>query len=82
MLKYRVLKEIPMRTSHVSVKNQVKEAAKQIKEKSTKRPTKIDILYFDEMFVNKKNIWLQTAVDQKSKILIAFEIGTKDIKLF
>ena len=54
MLKYRVLKEIPMRTSHVSVKNQVKEAAKQIKEKSTKRPTKIDILYFDEMFVNKK----------------------------
>ena len=60
----------------------MKKAAKQIKEKSTKRSEKTYILLFDKMCVNFKNIWLWTAVDRKSKELTGFEIGTRDTRYF
>ena len=54
---------------------------KQIKEKSTKTPTKIYIFLLDKMCV-KKNDSLWTAVDRKSKELIGFGIGIIDTRHF
>lgn len=71
-----------MYTGFVSVINWVKKAAKQIKEESTKRSTKTDILGLYEMCVNLKNILLRAAVDRKSEELIVFEIKMRDTSHF
>ena len=41
-----------------------------------------DILKFDGICLNFKNIALWTAVDRKTKELVGFEVGTRETKYF
>ncbi len=49
-------------------------------EEVPKKGEKVDVLELDELCVNKKNIWLWTAVDRATKRLVAFQIGTRETK--
>ena len=70
-----------LKVSHVSVINWVKMVGAKL-EKVHKKDEKGEVLELDELYVNKKNIWLWTAVDRATKRLVGFQIGTRETKYF
>ncbi len=70
-----------LNVSHVSVINWVKKAGAKL-EKVPKKDEKIDVFELDELCINKKYIWLWTAVGRATKRLVGFQVGTRETKHF